>query len=662
MRGKIGRLRGLLGDRRGSISVLSAFVLVGVIGVSALALEYGHGLLQKTENQRVADLAAYAGALVYNSTSSTASAESAANNVAALNGLSGDATPTVVTSPTGDGNQAMQVTVTSNVPLLLARVLTSNTTMAVSATAYAEMKSNAPACVVALSGSGSGVALTGGATLSATGCTVASNSTVTAHACSNTITTPIVDYDAGTPPTCSLVPPAGKSSVQTNKTTTADPLAGNSQVSTATARISTVSAIASPSAPVVAGGTAVSFGYSKVTTLPSGCTDSFSSPIHTVTCTSGSTYTFGKITLSGGITVNFNTSGSSSTIYKFSSDIDASGGATALSFGPGTYDIAGGIIATGSLPMTFGAGTFNIGTATSTSNCGGTSGYSICIGGSARVIFGGPSAFVLAGGIYQDASGMPSTPALSFGYGTTTNSFNIGKSSNGYSLNDANGATLFGDATGSGDLFQMAGNLTTTGGSCVAVSAAAEHDINGSINGSGGIVLGSGIYTINGYVALGNSSGGNVSNCPTSGATTGLSALGVTLVISGASTVSCGSTTSAFCLGAGYSTVDLTAPTSSSSLGSSTAGLAVIGPQSSSNTATASFTSGATNTRISGAFYFPNGQVYMDGGATLHDTVDTGACLELIGSEVTLNAGSTVGSTCTGLGGGSTGATVALVQ
>jgi hypothetical protein len=124
-----------------------------------------------------------------------------------------------------------------------------------------------------------------------------------------------------------------------------------------------------------------------------------------------------------------------------------------------------------------------------------------------------------------------------------------------------------------------------------------------------------------------------------------LTALGVTLVVSGASTVTCGSTTSAFCLGAGFATVKLTAPTSSSTLGSSTAGLAVVGPQSSSNTAAASFVNGASNTQVSGAFYFPNGQIYMSGSATLHDTVDSSACLELIGSTVTATAGTAAGST-----------------
>jgi Putative Flp pilus-assembly TadE/G-like len=660
MRKLLRALQRLRADTGGSISILAAFVLVGMVGVSALALEYGHGLLQRTENQRVADLAAYAGALVYNSTSSSSDAASAANNIAALNGLSGDATPSVVSSPTGDGNNAMQVTVTSNVPLLLARVLTTSTTLPVSATAYAEIKSDAPGCIIALNSGGTGIALTGGATVTADSCAVVSNAAVTAHACSNTITTTTVDYNSSTaPPSCSLVAAPGKSSVQVNKVSTADPLSGNSEVSTAKARFnSPFPPIATPSAPTVPTGTSVSFAYSTAT-LPAGCTDSFSSSTHTVTCTGTGPFNFGSLSIGGGLTVIVNNSSSGAT-YNFSGTI-SSGSSNGMTFNGGsnaTYNMAAGISGSGNAPMSFTAGKFNFGTTT----CSGKTNYSICVSGSARITFAGPSTFALSGGIYQNASGMPSTPALSLGYGTTTNSFNIGKGSDGNSLNESNGATLFGDATGSSDLFQMAGNLTTSGGTCVAVSAAAEHDINGYIAGAGGLYLGSGIYTVNGYVALGNSSGGNVGNCPTSGTTTGLSALGVTLVISGASTVTCGSTTSAFCLGAGYSSVILTAPTSSSALGSSTAGLAVIGPQSSSNTGAATFTSGATSTQISGAFYFPNGQVYMSGGATLHDTVDTSACLELIGTQITLTAGGAVGTTCTGLGNGSSGATVALVQ
>src|SRR5215472_13955348 len=106
----------------------------------------------------------------------------------------------------------------------------------------------------------------------------------------------------------------------------------------------------------------------------------------------------------------------------------------------------------------------------------------------------------------------------------------------------------------------------------------------------------------------------------------------------------------------------LTAPTSTSILGSSTASLAVVGPQFSSNTAGAGFINGASNTQVSGAVYFPNGPVFMSGAATLHGTVDLGACLELIGTQVTATAGTALGSTCSGLGSGSTGTTIGLVQ
>lgn len=652
----------LFGDTRGAITILTAFSMVAVIGCSALALEFGYGLLRRVENQRVADIAAYGGALVYNSTGSTSSTSSAVGKIASLNGLASTAaTSAVVSSPSGDGNQAVQVTVTTSDPLVLAKVVSASTTLPVSATAYAEIKASAPGCVIALSGSGTGVSLTGGATLTASDCAVASNTTVTAHACSNTITTKYVDYNTTAPnPSCALVPPSGTPSVKQSKVLTADPLSGNSEVTGATSRISSVASMTSPAAPSVSAGSAVNFGWgsSPMSVGSPACTAVLSGSTWTVTCSGGSTFTFGTITLAGGITVNFNTGGSSSVTYNINGDIDGSSG-TALSFGPGTYNIKGAIIAAGNMPISFGAGTFNIGTATNTSNCGNTNGYSICVNGSGRITFAGPSTFVLAGGIYANASGMPPSPALSLGYGTATNSFTIGKSSNGYSLNQSNGSTLFGNTN---TAFQIAGNLATTGGTCVALPAAAQHDINGYLGAAGGVYLGSGVYTINGYVALGNSSGGDVSNCPTSGTTTGLTGLEVTLVISGASAVSCGSTASAFCLGAGYSRVTLTAPTSSSTLGSSTAGLAVIGPQSSSNTAAAVFTSGATNTRISGAFYFPNGPVSMSGGAALHDTVDASACLMLIGSQITLSAGSAAGTTCTGLGGSSSGATVALVQ
>ena len=537
-------------------------------------------------------------------------------------------------SPCGDGNQAVQVTVTTSAPLLPARVLTTNTTMPVTAAASAEINANAPGCVIALSGSGSGISLSGTGSITANNCQVESNTTICANGGANPsdkITTKYLSYGSGTNPAssnCTISPPSGTSSVHISKATASDPLAGNSEVSGATSRISTVASITSPSAPT--GGSAVTFKSGSITgSLPSGCTTSSSSSPWAVTCTGAGPFNFAALAVSGGATLTLSTTSSSA-----------------------VFNISGGITMGGGTTATFGAGTYNIGTV----SCSGTNGYSICNTGTS-LTFNGPSTFVLSGGVYNGGGAI-----MALGSGSSSNSYNIGKASDGYSINVGTSKIMtLGDATGSGDLFQTAGTISSGGGSCLALPATGEHDVNGSIDAAGGVVMGAGIYTVNGYIAFGNG-GGDVSNCPTSGTTTGLTALGVTLVVSGASTVTCGSTTSAFCLGAGFSTVKLTAPTSSSTLGSSTAGLAVVGPQSSSNTAAASFVNGASNTQVSGAFYFPNGPVFMSGAATLHDTVDSGACLELIGTQVTATAGTAAGSTCAGLGSGSTGTTIGLVK
>jgi hypothetical protein len=113
-----------------------------VIGISALSFEFSHALLQQSDNQRVADLAAYGGALVYNASGSNA-AKSAASNIAALNSPAGNSaivTANIVASPRDNGNLAMQVTVTTRLPMYLARVLTGNASLLVAATAYAEIE------------------------------------------------------------------------------------------------------------------------------------------------------------------------------------------------------------------------------------------------------------------------------------------------------------------------------------------------------------------------------------------------------------------------------------------------------------------------------------------------------------------------------------------
>jgi hypothetical protein len=645
----------LFRDKRAGVTVMSTLLFIALTGVSSLAVEYGQGLLQKSQNQRVADLAAYSGAMIYKSTGSTGSATTAVNNMMALNGVpSGSATASLVSSPTGDGNQALEVSVTTTMPLFLARAVSANASLPVTAVAYAEIAANAPACLVALDHSGTGITLTGGTDISASACSVMSNSTVSVH-CGDTITTTTLDYNSSSAPndSCSgIQPPAGTAHVTINKTTVTDPVAGNSSVTAAMSRLSTVAAMTSPSAPSVSGGTAVDFGYSASATQTAltadGCSGAFSSNTWTVTCTGIGPFTFGKITLHGGISVNFSTGGSASATYNFSGMIDFSSGA-ALNFGPGTFNMAQGILTGGGSTMSFGAGTFNIGTLPA-GKCS-VNGESICHAGTS-LTFGGPSTFVLSGGLY-----VPGGYTLTMGSGST-NSFNIGADSAGNSITGGGGSKItLADATGTGHLFQLAGNFNdgSGGGSCITVSAATNHDINGYMSLAGGVTLGAGTYTVEKYVGIGVGGGGDVS-C--NGSTVGVSALGVTFVIGGTATVTCADgSNQAFCVGAGYGHVTISAPTSGTMQG-----FAVLGP--SSGTAGADFSNGASNTRISGVFYFPNGPIVMSGAASVGDTT-SGDCMQMVGSEITLSGGSAVGTTCTtgGTGGsGSSGNKITLVQ
>ncbi|HEX4199201.1 MAG TPA: pilus assembly protein TadG-related protein [Caulobacteraceae bacterium] len=633
---------------------MAALVLPALIGMVGLVAEYGHGLLSKVENQRVADLAAYAGALAYNATSSTTAMTTAADNVAALNNIPASAVSvTLVSSPSGDGQSAVDVQVATQVPLLLSQMVGSGPQLPVSSTGYAELEAGVPACVIALKAGGTGVTLSGGTSVTAPACAVASNNTVTVP-CGDTITTKSVAYNSAALPSepCGgIVAPSG-GTLSMVKTVTADPLATNSGVTTATAYLATVAGYSNPSLAAVPNGQDVAFGYNgnaatQVASVPGCSTTTTTGPgsgnTWTVNCSGQSSYNFGNITLSGGITVNFNTGGAANSVYNFSGSID-DGSATALTFGPGTYNIAKGLNAGGGVKTTFGAGTFNIGQMTSA--CSGGAKFSIC--NNSTTVFGGPSVFNLAGGVYNGGGA-----SLTLGSGST-NSFVIGPSSAGDAVVAAGGSkTVFGDATGTGDLFQLIGNLNVIsgGGSCMTISAAAQHDIKGNFASAGGTLLGSGVYTVTGYIGLGVNGGGDVT-C--NGVDIGINGTNVTLVDGGASTPTSGSCAGqSFCVAAGYSNITLTAPSAGT-----TAELVVIGPTSTSNTTGATFTEGASGTTLSGAFYYPNGTISLGGSASVGNGV--GQCLELIGSQVTLTGGTTAASTC--ISSGATTSTVRLVQ
>ncbi len=655
MSGIFFRFVSLFRDRRGNFTVLSAIMLTTLVGVGGLVVDYGNGLYNRLRDQRVADVAAVAGARIYDETESAPSVQTAVANISALNGMPSTAVnASIVTSPSGDGNQAVKVIVNSFTMGTLSRVIRSSSPfIRVSATSFAEMKPGGAGCIIALSSSGTGVTTSGGTALTASNCAVASNQTIT---CSGgAVITTQTAYYYTTAPSCGshLQNPSGQT-LTPLQAFTADPLAGASEVLGQTGRLATVEAMTSPSSPTVPGGTSLAFSSSNSSGTTSalasqGCTGSYASSVWTITCPAGSTVNFGTISVSSSVTVNFNVNGSSSNTYNFT---QVATGAGTLNFGPGKFNIAQGIITTnGSAVTTFGAGTFNVGiesTLTTSCNATSTKNYSICVGGP-TMTFAGPSTFVLAGGIYVKGS---ETVTLGSG-SSTTNSFNIGKASDGNSVNMGGSAVVwFGDATGSGDIFQMAGNMNdSNGGTCLKVGAATYHDINGYFLTAGGNSLGAGVYTVADYVSLGGSNGGNVTCW---GSSLGMSAPNTTFVVGGEALDGSGH---AFYIGAGYSTVTLSAPATGN-----TQGLAVIGPTASSNIGTAVMTEGSTGTTISGAFYFPYGAISLSGAANVGN--GSGQCLEVIGKQVTLSGGSALASTCNIPGVGTSGVSglVSLVQ
>ncbi len=606
-------------SRDGSVSVIGAVTLPVIVGFLALGADYGHGLVVKTENQRTADLSAYAGALAYASKGTTAAMTAAAQRLAALNGIkASQVTANLVASPRNAANPAVSVNIATNDVLLLAPVLRSGTTMPVNAKSYAALNATAQSCMLALSASGSGVTLNGGTSISAPACTVASNTTVSVP-CGDTVTAKSVTYNSAAVPS----QPCNGISAAITKIATADPLAANTGIAQAAAHASALSSLTSPSAPASSGSSfSTAWAASGTTTTVGSCTAVMgSNSIWTMTCPGGGkTFNFGSITVNGGFPLIIQTA-------------DAA---------PATFNIAQGVVNSASL--TFGAGTFNIGPA-STGSCWAGA-YSIC-NLSGTLIFGGPSTFVTSSGLYN---GGGSTMTLGSG---TTNSFSIGSAnSSGNAINIQGGSTLtFADATGSSGLFRVVGNVTSGGGSCMVLSAATAHDINGFFSAAGGTVLGAGVYSVYGYIALGAGGGGDVS-C--NGQTVGFTGTNVTVVTAGASTSQtypCSG--SAFCIGAGYNHVSLTAPTTGTN-----ASLGVIGPVSSSNNASALLTEGASNTSISGAFYFPNGPLTLSGGASIGNQPNQ--CLQIVASQITLTGGTSASaSNCVG---GSSSNTVQLVQ
>ncbi len=657
----VARVRSVTRSQDGTVAIHMALTLASLLGMAELATDVGLVLYQQRQMQAAADAAAFSAALALST--GNPSYETEAKAVAGQNGFVSGANGATVTvnnppvSPAADaGNaDAVQVIITQTQATLFAGVVSSGPFNISAQAVAAAIPTSSPACVLALSSSAGGVQLSGGTSISAPSCVVASQELVVVP-CGDSIVAEDVYYNGAAP----TVGCAGGIVGTIKKISTPDPLASNAGIIAAEARAAANESLAAPTMPTMpsrpTGGTSITFDWSNqaASETPAGCTAT--SPAYsanwTVTCAAGGTYNFGSLTVSGGA-VTF----SASATYNFSGTVTNSGkltfgsgtfnivgglvtnggttttfgsgafniwgtvtngGGSSLSFGSGTFNLAGGLVTNGGSTTTFGAGTFNIGPATSCPQ----SNYSICHGGT-TITFGGPSTFVITSGIYNDGG-----ETIAFGAGTSTNSYQIGPSSGGYAFYVGGGSrTTLGDATGSNSVFQMVGDLYQSGGgSSFTLPAATDHDIDGTVSLTGGLTLGSGLYAIAGNFWLGIGGGGG-----------SVSGSGVTIAVTGSPPKALGALSSNVVeISAGYDNVSLSAPSSGTY-----EKVAIVGPPLANPvTGGIQLNEGAADTTVGGALYFPNGPMTLSGGASIG--YPSNSCLEIVASTIQLSGGTSI--------------------
>lgn len=194
---------GLPRERRAAVALVAALAAPVLLAAIALGVEVAHWSAVQLDTQRVADLAALAGAQSAASGASVQEAANAAANVAELNGATGadtrswnaatrvltDNTVTVgaVSGLRKSTDAAFKVVVTQSVPLVLAGLISTASAETLMATATAEAMSNqswggAQPCVAALKTAaqgGAGITYSGWTTMKAIGCAIRSNAGLT---------------------------------------------------------------------------------------------------------------------------------------------------------------------------------------------------------------------------------------------------------------------------------------------------------------------------------------------------------------------------------------------------------------------------------------------------------------------------------------------------
>jgi hypothetical protein len=438
--------------------------IIALVGMGAFAVEASAGYSTKVSNQRIADMAALAGALAYNVANDQTAMTATAKAVVAAQGLSAGTAAVALVTDAATSKQLVQVTITTTVPLSLGRVMTTATgfdVISVGSASVSATTTAAPPCIAALSSTvTNGVDLTGGTTLSAAGCAINTNAGVS------------VPY--GTYITAKQVN-AGKTVSNPGGGLTTSPTANQINQNKANAASDWASGIAALKAILCQVNKLTGTSDADYPDNNTVCTSSLVSPNSVGTTdlnlnyspsaslavyfnSSNNTYTIPYSWISanypGGKIKTLNISGGITAYLQGPLTLDMNAismGGTALHFGSGNISIAGSIVLNGGALVDFDVGSGN------TITIGNVSGTSINVGGGSKLCF---------------------------------------------TLNCVAPSALAGT-------FSVGGDILTSGGSTIVFPKAMTHVINGNLSLNGSSTFGSGSYIIKGNFT--NNTGGVMS-------------------------------------------------------------------------------------------------------------------------------------------------------
>lgn len=175
------------GERGQATIMMAIFMGLVMMGFLGFALDVGYFFQQKRQAQVAADAAAVAAAEEYSAGDST-NVQSAANQIAALNGFDPNAAKnpaTVTISQPASGNYSssssgtpswVQATVSKPVPTFFLAAFNGRSTMSVLASAVAGYGESSPTCICLEGSTGQDLNMSNNSKLSASGCGVTVNS------------------------------------------------------------------------------------------------------------------------------------------------------------------------------------------------------------------------------------------------------------------------------------------------------------------------------------------------------------------------------------------------------------------------------------------------------------------------------------------------------